>query len=444
MMFHKDYCRTPGKRRHSIFFRILVTVIITAVVLNLLAGFLFKKFYPDHVQKPDQQRILSHGRYIKNDIGVPFDSNNARQVLSGTGLELCFSGPEMEWASSKETAKLGRHCIIKMANNKNCYHSPFMGGFFTIIKEGERTYCFISALKSGMHRRMLFLLISAFSIIMAVFYVAARRIISPLKNIMQGVAKVGSGDLDHRIPVKSRGEFGDLSRAFNEMTGKISSMVKSKEQLLLDVSHELRSPLTRAKVALEFIKDKKIQSGLQTDLNDMETMITEILEGERLNNTHGKLNMESTDLYSFLKTIADGYNTRGDIVIAAKPVEEIIIDIDRKRIQIVLKNLIENGLKYSRTKTNPVKICFGKKDDCVEITVEDNGKGIPEEDLENVFEPFYRVDKSRSRESGGFGLGLNLCKKIIEAHGGSIHLESKINQGTKVILKFKMITGRIE
>jgi signal transduction histidine kinase len=110
--------------------------------------------------------------------------------------------------------------------------------------------------------------------------------------------------------------------------------------------------------------------------------------------------------------------------------DEIEINADKERLRLLLKNLIENAIKYSKNSSEPVSIKVVEKNNNVEIFIHDKGEGIPDKELEFIFEPFYRVDKSRTKESGGFGLGLHLCKNIVEAHKGKITVQSKIGEGT--------------
>ena len=118
---------------------------------------------------------------------------------------------------------------------------------------------------------------------------------------------------------------------------------------------------------------------------------------------------------------------------------DIYLNVDPERIAVLLRNIIENALRYSEEDGYPIEISLRQKNDESIIAIQDFGSGIPEPDLPYIFEPFYRVDKSRSKETGGYGLGMSLSKKIMEAHGGAIEITSKLKVGTTVFLKFKKI-----
>jgi signal transduction histidine kinase len=213
------------------------------------------------------------------------------------------------------------------------------------------------------------------------------------------------------------------------MSMKIRDQVRARQQLLLDVSHELRSPLTRMKLAAEFIAEDRIKNRITADLDEMEAMTAEILESERLTSDQGGLVLEQVDLRELVADFAAMYDGRspGVDVCAEQPVKVVV---DPERIRMMLRNVVDNAIKYSQRQMRPVEIRLGSNRDHAVVTIEDFGEGIPGDDLAMVFEPFYRVDKSRRRETGGYGLGLSLCRKIIAAHGGSIDVQSRVGEGT--------------
>jgi signal transduction histidine kinase len=213
------------------------------------------------------------------------------------------------------------------------------------------------------------------------------------------------------------------------MSEKISDSIKAKQQLLIDVSHELRSPLTRIKLGLEVdsSKDKIIE-----DVHEMEKMVSSLLENYRADATLADLKVERVNAAELLEDILDEYQP--DRIKFTKPADELYIQGDPDKLQMVFRNLIDNAMKYSG---GVVEVGIKEQSGCVWITVKDNGVGISAEDLRYIYEPFYRADRSRSRKTGGFGLGLSICKKIVEAHKGEINISSRLNEGTEVTLKFR-------
>lgn len=265
-----------------------------------------------------------------------------------------------------------------------------------------------------------------------------RKILKPLLSLNDAVEEIGKGNLDQQIPVQSNNELGSLARAINEMTSDIKKMIMAREQLLLNVSHELRTPITRARLALEMLPDSSEKESISGDLKEMESMVTEILESDRLKNGMRALNISQVRVGDMLRQVLSNYRHENSRIILFPVSESLIINADENLIEIVLRNIIDNSLKYSTPENNPVEISVIHSRQAVTIQIEDSGKGIPEEMLPFVFDPFYRVDQSRSRKTGGYGLGLHLCKQIMDMHEAEIEIINKLSgSGIKVSLHFR-------
>ena len=273
------------------------------------------------------------------------------------------------------------------------------------------------------------------SVILAAAYFFIRRVLRPLRTLKSGVEALGAGRLDHRVPQNGSDEFRDLSDAFNTMAGRLSALLKNKEQLLLDVSHELRSPITRLKVQSEFIQDEETRQNLQADVAEMEAMVSTMLEEARLRNTSAALRLESTDMVQLLHSVVDDFKDQAPGV-ACAGLDPLTIEVDREKMRMMLRNLIDNAVKNTPQGGKPVVVSMTRGKNHLHIVVEDRGVGIAESALPHVFDPFFRTDSSRSRKTGGFGLGLSLCKAIVDAHKGKIDISSRFGQGTKVVVMF--------
>jgi signal transduction histidine kinase len=276
-----------------------------------------------------------------------------------------------------------------------------------------------------------------FAILIAASFIL-RRMFGPLRMLMKGVNEISNGNLDFQFPIGKHhhGEIYYLAESFNLMVRRVKEMVNSKDQLLLDVSHELRSPLTRMKVALEMMPKNPLRVSLLQDIGEMETMLAEILETQRLKGENGKLVLAPVDLTALARAMARKYKTRKPGVILVGSPAALTVPADEDRVKTVLQNVLENALKYSARQNKTVRVSLEETEHSVLVRVEDSGAGIPPEDQERVFEPFYRVDKSRTKKTGGYGLGLSLCREIMRAHGGEITLESETGKGTRVVLEF--------
>jgi signal transduction histidine kinase len=266
-------------------------------------------------------------------------------------------------------------------------------------------------------------------------YAFQKRLLRPVRLLDDGVERLSKGDLNVTVPVLTHDEFGVLTDAFNKMVGRVRQMVEARDQLLLDVSHELRSPLTRLKVALALLPDDENRSGMVGDLNEMEAMIAELLEMERLRDGRG-IRLETHNLVSVIHEVAGNYRKGPPGIRIVSPLREVRMEIDKDKIKTVLKNLLDNAVKFGFPDSLPVAIDLEQNADTVTLRIRDDGPGIPHADIANLFEPFYRVDRSRSKKTGGYGLGLSICKRIMEAHGGSIAVTNNPGRGASFVLSF--------
>ena len=264
------------------------------------------------------------------------------------------------------------------------------------------------------------------------------KLLRPLRVLNDGVTRLGEGDLAVTVPRTTTDEFGALTDAFNRMAGRVREMVTARDQLLIDVSHELRSPLTRMKVALELMPDDARRARLSSEVVEMERMITGLLELERLRSGGGNrgVTLARQDIVPIVREVVATYEDRAPGARFADGGREIFAAVDADQLKTAMRNLLENAVKYSLPDSRAIEVTLETRDDAVHVRVTDDGVGVPREDAERVFEPFFRVDRSRSKESGGYGLGLSICKRVMDAHGGRIALEPGHGRGATFVLSF--------
>ncbi len=283
----------------------------------------------------------------------------------------------------------------------------------------------------------IFLLIVIILLIFILAHYFIHRLLKPINELNRGVQEVRKGNLDVRLKIKSSDEIGKLAKAFNQMTKELKLMIEAREQLLLDVSHELRTPLTRANIALEMAEGSEYISTVKRNLKEIETMIRELLETQRLRNNLGQLDKKKINLKKLIRQVAFEYSTDAPGIFIVPISEKLQVNADEKLVKIVLRNIMGNSLKFSPNDTKPVEISVIENTENLTIQIEDFGQGLSSGEIEKIFEPFYRTDKARSRQTGGYGLGLHLCKRIMEAHDGDINIIAKeIKKGLVVNIVF--------
>ena len=422
----------------SIFTKLLVVIILTGICINLVVGGFFW-IHRSAAGRPLHKNILQYLNYIIDDLGSPPDLIRARQIGEQASLQISFDSPGLSWSTADNFSDVqkahwrdwSRDPVIRLGS----YHGRH---FVELTHESGR---FVFSLDKGFEldperKRLVIILLSLLTLILAGAFFSIRWILKPVRWLSEGVREVSRGNLKYRIPLKRSDELRDLAAAFNDMTERIRDMLHTKEQLLLDVSHELRSPLTRVKVALEFLPDSRAKESIAGDVAEMEKMINEILETARMHHLHGILKLEPVRLAELLKDVMPEFEHRPPGVRLDDIPNEIVVKIDPEQVKTVFKNVLTNAVKYSNPDSKPVHISVKRRPPHIMVQITDNGIGIPPDELPFIFEPFYRVDKSRTRDTGGYGLGLSLCKTIMEAHGGRIEIDSTLNVGTTVTLVF--------
>jgi signal transduction histidine kinase len=442
-----------GRRRfrRSLMPKLLLVLVIAGVLVNLCVGGFFRlSFHRSHDAM--FRNAVHYAQSLAAEIGSPPDTAKARAIASRYSLRIRYQGPmgseaNGAWESpSAEGASRSWTQDIPELESKDADAGAGAktawrrGRFYIQVDQGPGRFLFATdfqQLAEG-HGEYLIVLILILSCVIVCAFFVIRRLLHPLIFLNRGVERIRGGDLGYQVPVCSRDELGDLGRSFNAMSTGLKDMVRSREQLLLDVSHELRSPLTRIKVALEMGPEGMAKESIRDDLGEMEAMISEILETARLDSAHGKLNLEDVDLGLLLsEAVADAdMRAPGARSVPAKLGPGPVAKIDRARVRKVLGNILDNAVKFSQGRTAPVEASIEAAADRIVVRIKDRGVGIPADELPRLFEPFYRVDRSRSRETGGYGLGLSLCKRIMEAHGGSISITSREGEGTEVTLVF--------
>ena len=271
----------------------------------------------------------------------------------------------------------------------------------------------------------------------------ARRALKPISRIIDTAREIGQGqELSKRIPVlKIKDELGQLALTFNKMMNRLENSFAQMRQFSSDASHELRTPLTVLKGQNELILRKQrkpeeyqevISSNLE-EINYMSKVLEDLFVLSRSDENQVKLDCKPVDLRALLEEVckhAEILAEEKNIKIIISFLEPTEIKGDEVRLRQMVWNVLQNGIKYTQ-RGGELKISLQKEGEVVLLTIQDTGIGIPEEDLPLIFNRFYRVDKARTRDEGGSGLGLSICRQIAEAHKGVIEVESKLGVGTR-------------
>ncbi len=241
----------------------------------------------------------------------------------------------------------------------------------------------------------------------------------PITNLARVAEKFGKGEEIEEFKPSGAAEIRQAGYEFDRMRKRILRHLNQRSEMLSGISHDLRTPLTRMKLQIAFIKDKELSTKLSEDINEMEKMLNEYLQFT--SSSYLEKN-EEFDLSELIDEVIKKYNNKN---ISANLLSSIIIHGRKNLIKRCINNLIDNAIKYS----DKVNVELSKSANNLFIKVEDNGPGIPETEYENVFKPFYKIDKSRAESKSSVGLGLSIASDIIRSHGGNIKLEKSSMNG---------------
>lgn len=255
------------------------------------------------------------------------------------------------------------------------------------------------------------------------------RFTRPFRSFIEMAERLGLDPNSKLLPIDGPLVVKEASAAMNRMQQRIQELIRDRTQILAAISHDLRTPITRLRLRAQFIEDEDVSNSLLDDLNEMETMIKETMSFAR----DDQINEEKKqiDLVSLVESVCDAFVDQG-YTVRFKPANHRIAFLGRPvALRRALDNLVGNAVRYAKT----VDVTIYCRDETIYVLIKDDGPGIPEKDLDRVFAPFYRTESSRSRDTGGVGLGLAVCQEIVKAHFGHIYLHNRSRGGLCAVVE---------
>jgi signal transduction histidine kinase len=276
-----------------------------------------------------------------------------------------------------------------------------------------------------------------------------RAIIRPFNKINDSIVKVEEGAVDEISDVPDYAETSQIVTTFNKILGKSKTLDDSRKEFVSNVSHELKTPLTSMKVLADSLLSQEnvpneiyqeFMKDIADEIDRENNIINDLLEMVRIDSKEHGLHIESTSINDCISRIAKQLlpiARKSSVELVFESTCQVAADVDEVKFSLAISNIVENAIKYNR-KHGSVHIKLDADHQFFTVEVADSGQGIPEENIEDIFDKFYRVDKSHSREIGGTGLGLSIAKNIVLLHKGSIRVKSKLDEGSKFIIKIPL------
>ncbi len=264
-------------------------------------------------------------------------------------------------------------------------------------------------------------------IILGVSAWAVRRVTAPLAALATAAERLGHDMSAPPLPEAGSVETRQAARAFNDMQVRLHNLIGNRTRLLAAISHDLRTPLTLLRLRAEGVGNAQERDKMLSTIIEMDTMIGATLQLARDQSATER--RRPTDLAALLQSVVDDMRDAG-LPVCLKPAEPVIYPCQPAALKRAIRNLLDNAVKYGKSGT----VAMRRTSHAVEIVIDDEGPGIPQEELTRVLEPFYRLDASRSRETGGVGLGLAIAQSIAQAHGGWLTLSNRPEGGLRASL----------
>lgn len=412
----------------------LIITTILAWMLWVSLDISFQHQFSDTIQPYFSKYLIS----LQEQVGFPPDLATAKTITQKMPVDIIIEAPHYNWSSTGnfiekpyldvKIQRLGESGVISEAGfyKGNFILRTFNQGYITsfiVTEQLNKT--------PRMQEIAIILLITVLLIV--VLYAITFFLFKPVKLIERGIKRIGDGEVNFRLAIDRQDELGTLANSINQMADNIEQMLEAKRQLLLAISHELRTPITRAKIAALMLPDTTGKDSVIEDMTEMETLIQELLESERLKGHHAPLEYLTVNLNDLIYQIQGRFFADSPLTLE---LDEYLpsITVDAKRMSLAIKNIIKNALTARKHPDDEVIIKTQHREQQLAVIITDHGIGIKSEHLAHLTEPFYRTDESRQRLTGGFGIGLYLIKAIIEAHGGTLTIDSEFGRGTSVTL----------
>ena len=289
----------------------------------------------------------------------------------------------------------------------------------------------------------------ALVVIFGMAFFLSRKLLKPFEQITDAINEVKNGFTDEEINVRDYTETEHIGDAFNQMLGRMKVLDDSRQEFVSNVSHELKTPLASMKVLADSLLTqedvpaelyREFMTDIAAEIDRENKIITDLLSLVKMTRTSEDMNVETMDINSILELLLKRLGpiaARAGVKIIFESRRPVSAEVDEVKLTLALSNLVENAIKYN-IEGGWVKVVLDADHQCFTVEVSDSGMGIPEESIEHIYERFYRVDKSHSREIGGTGLGLAITRSAVLMHRGSINVSSVEGVGTVFTVKIPL------
>jgi signal transduction histidine kinase len=403
--------------RRSLRWRIVAAFVLLALATTLVFVGGAQRMMRGGWEAYAKPLVTDYAERLVADLGSPPEQARAEAIVARLPLTLRIEGPVLNWASHPARER-------RWSRGNGEFDD---WGLVRQTADGHRVTFGLAEPSAAVRTRAFsWLTLAALLVLTVLAYAWVRRLLRPLDDIRAGALRFEAGEFGTPIPKRRDDELGDLAGRINAMAASLHGMLEAKRALLLAISHELRSPLTRARVNAELVAEGGARDALLHDLAEMRDLVTDLLESERLAAGHAALQREDIDVEALVAELIDSrFPGRGiGLRVEGRGAAALRWRLDAVRIRLLLRNLVGNALRHAAQAPQPPEVAVRVDGEHLQLAVRDHGPGVPQDQLGRLAEAFWRPDDARSREAGGVGLGLYLCRLVAQAHGGRIEFRN--------------------
>lgn len=451
--------------------------LIISFTLIMIATILSIKLFVNTIFKDSFEKYVDDSNKVEVNHLIEFDLKNLytneswnTEFIENLGIEAIRKGIAIEiydkndnkvWSVFEDEKVLSDKTLNDISKNMKSIEKQWDNYFEELkvdINDDERNilvgYAYIGHYAStyymendveffnAINRIIIIIGVISISSIIIISIIISRSIAKPISKVSKMTKYIGEGNYKNKLNYKSNiMEIDDLINSINKLSNELNDQENLRKQLTGDIAHELRTPLTSIKGHLDAIivgiwepTNERLNS-INEEVKRITNLVDELRKLAKFDSGKDNLNKEIVNLKNYIKSIAYNYEGKAlekNIVIKYQ-LENIEVLIDKEKFAQVIINILSNAIKYNNG-NNAIYIKVFKKNNSINISIKDSGIGIPKSEYKNIFERFYRLDKSRGANKKGVGVGLTIAKSIVNAHGGEIEVYSEINKGSEFII----------
>jgi len=428
---------------NRLFFRFFVLVMLSITAATFVIYFAFARLFGDPLDDIARRQAAAQIFLLEQYVDqAPSDEwltrlNNVREV-SDVRYDLVPLAQALDTLGASQRAELERGRIVIDVAGRSLYRRVDLDGERYIGSQDEVLHAQDLPIDVGqaLKMEMLRYVIVAIALLLPIA-LWSRSHWRALQSLSHMADEFGAGKLSVRARLKPSDAVYPLAERINHMAGRIEDLMESQRNLLHSVSHELRTPIARLEFALELLdakaRDPELSrriAAMEGDLSELNNLVKELLDMSKLDSAHS-LQRAPADLDALLRDCCATLPPSPQEVACELEAGLGTIEVDARLMARAVGNLLRNAQKYAR---GSIVLSARRMPDGVEIAVDDDGPGIPLEERDRIFDPFYRLDRSRDRATGGFGLGLSIAQKAVVLHGGSLRVETSAMGGARFLI----------